>query len=53
MYFGFTNVVVAFMELTNRLFKTYIDMYVTVFIKDILMYSRNEEDHVNNLKIVF
>ncbi|KAH0646574.1 hypothetical protein KY284_034458 [Solanum tuberosum] len=52
MSFGLTNVLVAFMDLMNRVFKPYLDMFVIVFIDDILIYSRNEEDHANHLRIV-
>ena len=40
------------MDLMNRVFKQYIDMFVIVFIDDILVYFRNENDHANYLTIV-
>ncbi|WMV10110.1 hypothetical protein MTR67_003495 [Solanum verrucosum] len=42
----------AFMDLMNRVFKPYLDMFVIVFIDDILIYSRNEKDHTSHLRIV-
>ena len=36
----------------NRIFKPYLDIFVIVFINDILVYSRNEEDHASHLRIV-
>ena len=48
MLFGLTNAPVAYMDLMNRVFK-----FVIVFIDDILIYSRNEKEHANNLRIVF
>ncbi|KAH0712366.1 hypothetical protein KY289_008325 [Solanum tuberosum] len=50
MSFGLTNVFAAFMDLMNRVLKHYLDMFVIVFINDILIYSRNEEDHASHLR---
>ncbi|WMV58694.1 hypothetical protein MTR67_052079 [Solanum verrucosum] len=36
----------------NRVFKYYLNLFVIVFIDDILIYSRNEEEHANNLRVV-
>ena len=40
------------MDLINRVFKPYLDLFLVVFIDDILVYSRNEEDHASHLRIV-
>ncbi|XP_070034768.1 uncharacterized protein [Nicotiana tomentosiformis] len=40
----------VFMDLMNRFFKPYLDLFVVVFINDILIYSRSETDHVEHLK---
>ena len=52
MPFGLTNTPAAFMDLMNRVFRPYLDQFVVVFIDDILVYSRDEQEHEQHLKIV-
>ena len=40
------------MDLMNKVLKPYLDIFVIVFIDDILIYSRNEKYHANNLIVV-
>ena len=42
MSFGLTNAPAVFMDLMNRVFKPFLDVFVTVFIDDILVYSRSK-----------
>jgi len=52
MPFGVTNAPGVFMEYMNRIFHAYLDQFVVVFIDDILIYSKAEEEHAEHLKIV-
>ena len=52
MSFCLTNTPAAFMDLMNRVFRQYLDMFVIVFIDDILIYSRSENEHIDHLRIV-
>ena len=36
----------------NRVFKQYLDLFVIVFLDDILIYSRSEEEHASHLRVV-
>jgi hypothetical protein len=46
MSFGLTNAPAYFMYLMNKVFMEYLDKFVVVFIDDILIYSRSEEEHL-------
>jgi hypothetical protein len=48
---GLTNAPTYFMYLMNKVFMEYLDNFVMVFINDILVYSRGEEEHEEHLRI--
>ncbi|KAA3465961.1 DNA/RNA polymerases superfamily protein [Gossypium australe] len=52
MPFGLTNTAAIFMDLMNQIFRPYLDRFVVVFIDDILIYSQDESEHAEHLKIV-
>ena len=52
MSFGLSNTPANYMHLINRLFKRYLDLFVIVFIDDILIYSRSDEEHASHLRVV-
>jgi hypothetical protein len=52
MSFGQTNAPAYFIYLMNSIFMLELDKFVVVFIDDIPVYSRNEEEHAQHLQVV-
>jgi hypothetical protein len=52
MSFGLTNAPAYFMYLMNKVFMEYLDKFVVVFINNILIYSKDEEEHEKHLHLV-
>ena len=52
MSFGLTNAPMKFMCMMNNIFSRYLDKFVLVFIDDILVYSKNKEEHEEHLRKV-
>jgi hypothetical protein len=52
MSFGLTNALAHFMYLMNSVFMLELDKFVVVFIDDILIYSKNEEEHTQHLRVI-
>ena len=52
MSFGLTNAPAYFMNMMNKVFMEFLDKFIVVFIDDILVYSKNEEEHKKHLCLV-
>ena len=52
MPFGLTKALATFMDLIHRVFHPYLDWFMVVFMDDILIYSKTEENHEDHLRVI-
>ena len=52
MSFGLTNSPAYFMSMMNKVFMEFLEKFLVVFTNDILVYSKNEEEHKEHLCLV-
>ena len=52
MPFELTNAPATFMDLMNKVFSSYLNKFVIVFIDDILVYSGSPEEHAEHLRTI-
>jgi hypothetical protein len=52
MSFGLTNTHAHFMYVMNSVFMSELDKFIVVFINDILIYSKNEDEHEQHLQVI-
>jgi hypothetical protein len=52
MPFGVTNAPGVFIEYMNGIFHPFLDHFVVMFIDDIMVYSKSEEEHAEHLRVV-
>jgi hypothetical protein len=51
MYLGLTKASTYYMDLMNKDFMEYLDKFVVVFINDVLVYSKDEEEHEEHILV--
>ncbi len=52
MSFGLTNAPFVFQHLTNNVFRKYLDDFMVCYIDNILIFSKNMEDHKHHVHLV-
>jgi hypothetical protein len=52
MPFSFTNAPAIFQHLMNDVFQEFLDDFVVCYLDDILVFAKNEEEHINHVRLV-
>jgi hypothetical protein len=52
MPFGLTNALIVFQHLMNDVFRKFLNDFVVCYLDDILVFSKNEEEHINHVRLV-
>ena len=52
MTFEPINAPIVFMDLKNRVFQPYLDKFMVIFIDNILIYSKDKEEHAKHLRML-
>jgi hypothetical protein len=52
MPFGLTNTPTIFQHLMNDVFREFLDNFVVCYLDDILVFSKNKEEHINHVQLV-
>ncbi|MBW0591775.1 hypothetical protein O181_131490 [Austropuccinia psidii MF-1] len=52
MPFGLTNAPASFQNLVNDIFQDLLDVYAVVYLDDIMVFSKSEEEHVTHVSTV-
>jgi hypothetical protein len=52
MPFGLTNALAIFQHMMNDIFRNYLDHFVIIYLDDILIYSKNKEEHEHHVHLV-
>jgi ribosome-interacting GTPase 1 len=52
MPFSFINVLASFQALINDIFREYLDIFVVIYLNDILIYLTNEKDYIKQINLI-